>query len=102
MLVEEGELRGLIGPRSLRLWSRHQNSAAVLDFLPKKGQIWMLVPGGGFPGIVRFVAQILMSILPSRWRDVANVLLMLDTLGLDNVSIHQARAEELRAVWPMW
>ena len=41
MLVEEGELRGLIGPRELpRLWSRHLvNSAAVLDFLPKKGQV---------------------------------------------------------------
>ena len=36
MLAEEGELRGLVGPRELpRLWSRHiVNSAAVVPFLP--------------------------------------------------------------------
>ena len=36
MLAEEGQLRGLIGPRELpRLYSRHLvNSAAVVPFLP--------------------------------------------------------------------
>ena len=35
MLEEEGELRGLLGPRDMeRIWSRHiVNSAAVLDFI---------------------------------------------------------------------
>ena len=59
MLVEEGELRGLIGPRELpRLWSRHLvNSAAVLDFLPKKGQVLDVGSGAGFPGIVIAVCR---------------------------------------------
>ena len=38
MLEEEGELRGLLGPRDMeRIWSRHiVNSAAVLDFMPRR------------------------------------------------------------------
>mgnify|MGYP000467539721 CR=1 FL=1 len=38
MLEEEGEIRGLLGPRDMeRIWSRHiVNSAAVLDFMPRK------------------------------------------------------------------
>ena len=41
MLAEEGELRGLVGPRELpRLWSRHiVNSAAVVPFLPARGSV---------------------------------------------------------------
>ena len=36
MLEEEGEIRGLLGPRDMeRIWSRHiVNSAAVLEFMP--------------------------------------------------------------------
>ena len=38
MLEEEGEIRGLLSPRDMeRIWSRHiVNSAAVLDFMPRK------------------------------------------------------------------
>ena len=41
MLAEEGELRGLVGPRELpRLWTRHiVNSAAVVPFLPARGSV---------------------------------------------------------------
>ena len=100
MLVEEGELRGLIGPRELpRLWSRHLvNSAAVLDFLPKKGQILDVGSGAGFPGIVIAICRPDLDVhlaepMARRCEWLADVV---DTLGLDNVSIHQARAEELR------
>ena len=39
LLREQGELRGLIGPREVsRLWERHLlNSAAVVPFLPTSG-----------------------------------------------------------------
>lgn len=100
MLVEEGELRGLIGPRELpRLWSRHLvNSAAVLDFLPKKGQILDVGSGAGFPGIVIAICRPDLDVhlaepMARRCEWLGDVV---DTLGLDNVSIHQARAEELR------
>ena len=54
MLAEEGELRGLVGPRELpRLWSRHiVNSAAVVPFLPARGSVADVGSGAGFPGVV--------------------------------------------------
>ena len=69
MLVEEGELRGLIGPRELpRLWSRHLvNSAAVLDFLPKKGEVLDVGSGAGFPGIVIAVSGLPMLLMHLVW-----------------------------------
>ena len=59
MLRDEGELRGLIGPRELpRLWTRHiVNSAQVAEFLPPKdlagdfpGSVGACGAAGGFPG----------------------------------------------------
>ena len=56
MLEEEGELRGLLGPRDMeRIWSRHiVNSAAVLDFMPRKEgrEVLDVGSGSGLPGIV--------------------------------------------------
>ncbi|MCD4550093.1 MULTISPECIES: 16S rRNA (guanine(527)-N(7))-methyltransferase RsmG [unclassified Schaalia] len=100
MLQDEGEVRGLIGPREVpRLWSRHiVNSAAILDFLPKKGQVLDIGSGAGFPGIVAAIARPhldfhLAEPMQRRCEWLEDVI---DTLGLDNVTIHQARAEELR------
>jgi 16S rRNA (guanine527-N7)-methyltransferase len=54
LLVREGVLRGLVGPREVpRLWGRHiLNSAAVVPFLPASGRIIDLGSGAGLPGIV--------------------------------------------------
>ena len=56
MLEEEGELRGLLGPRDMeRIWSRHiVNSAAVLDFMPRREgrEVLDVGSGSGLPGIV--------------------------------------------------
>ena len=56
MLEVEGEIRGLLGPRDMeRIWSRHiVNSAAVLDFMPRKDgrQVLDVGSGSGLPGIV--------------------------------------------------
>ena len=100
MLAEEGELRGLIGPRELpRLWSRHiVNSAAVLDFLPRKGQVLDVGSGAGFPGVIIAIARPDLDVhlaepMQRRCEWLADVVAALD---LDNVTIHQARAEELR------
>lgn len=59
MLVEQGELRGLIGPRELpRMWSRHiVNSAAVLKFIPEGVQVLDIGSGAGFPGLVIAIAR---------------------------------------------
>ena len=56
MLEDEGELRGLLGPRDMeRIWSRHiVNSAAVLDFMPRREgrEVLDVGSGSGLPGIV--------------------------------------------------
>lgn len=100
MLLDEGEMRGLIGPREAgRLWSRHiVNSAAVLDFLPKRGQVLDVGSGAGFPGLVVAICQPSLDVhlaepMERRCEWLADAI---DELGLDNVTIHQARAEDLR------
>lgn len=99
LLTDEGELRGLIGPRELpRLWSRHiVNSAAVLDFIPKRSQMLDIGSGAGFPGIVVAIARPdvdvhLVEPMARRcdWLDHVR-----RELELENVTIHEARAEEL-------
>ena len=100
MLEEEGELRGLLGPRDMeRIWSRHLvNSAAVLDFLPRRGQVLDIGSGAGLPGIVIAVCRPDLDVhlaepMTRRCEWLADGV---DALGLDNTTIHQARAEELR------
>lgn len=99
MLVEEGELRGLIGPRELpRLWSRHiVNSAAVLGFIPEGVQVLDVGSGAGFPGLVVAIARPdldvhLVEPMVRRCEWLADVA---GEIGLENVTIHNARAEEL-------
>ncbi len=100
MLREEGEIRGVIGPHEVpRLWSRHLvNSAAVLDFLPRRGEILDIGSGAGFPGIVIAACRPALSVtlaepMERRCEWLADVV---DALGLDNVQIVRARAAELR------
>lgn len=100
MLEEEGELRGLVGPREMpRLWSRHAvNAAAVLDFMPRSGQILDIGSGAGLPGIIIAICRPELDVhlaepMQRRCEWLDDVV---DNLGLDNVTIHQARAEELR------
>lgn len=100
MLEEEGELRGLIGPRELpRLWSRHLvNSAALLDFIPSRAQVLDVGSGAGFPGLVIAIARPdvdvhLVEPMTRRCEWLADVA---EEIGLDNVTIHEAQAQELR------
>ncbi|SDN35501.1 16S rRNA m(7)G-527 methyltransferase [Actinomyces ruminicola] len=101
MLAEQGELRGLVGPRELpRLWSRHiVNSAAVVPFLPASGRVADIGSGAGFPGIVVALLRpdldvVLVESMERRTQWLEDVVAELD---LDNVAIERARAEELRA-----
>lgn len=102
MIADEGELRGLIGPRELpRLYSRHLvNCTAVESFLPRNCSVADLGSGTGLPGIVLALMRPdldihLIETLTRRceWLDDC-----VTELGLDNVVIHQARAEELGGI----
>lgn len=98
MLADQGETRGLIGPRELeRLWERHiLNSAAVVPFLGP-GRIVDVGSGAGLPGIV------IAAMLPDREvvlvepmeRRVAWLEEVASEIGLDNVTVRRARAEEV-------
>lgn len=98
MLHDQGELRGLIGPREVsRIWERHiLNSAAVVQYLPASGTIADIGSGAGLPGIV------IAAMLPD-----AKVLLVepmerrctwlnevVEELDLTNVEVKRGRAEE--------
>lgn len=100
MLVAEGELRGLVGPRELpRLWSRHiVNSAAVVPFLPRRGSVADVGSGAGFPGIVVALMRpdLEVTLIETMERRVEWLELVVAELDLDNVAIRRARAEEIK------
>ncbi|MFF3063549.1 16S rRNA (guanine(527)-N(7))-methyltransferase RsmG [Oerskovia sp. NPDC057915] len=98
MLHDQGELRGLIGPREVsRIWERHiLNSAAVVQFLPEKGTIADIGSGAGLPGIViaamRPESQVLL--IEPMERRCAWLSEVVDELELTNVEVKRGRAEE--------
>lgn len=100
MLVEEGELRGLLGPRELpRLWSRHiVNSAAVVPFLPARGTVADIGSGAGFPGIVVALLRpdLDITLIETMERRTLWLQDVVTELDLDNVTIRRARAEEVK------
>ncbi len=99
LLDEHGEERGLIGPRELpRLWSRHiLNSAAVSPLLPDEGTVADVGSGAGLPGIVLALLhpELDFHLIEPMERRVAWLTEVVEELDLDNVTLHQVRAEEL-------
>lgn len=96
-LVEQGETLGLIGPRELpQLWSRHLlNSVLVAPLLP--GRVADVGSGGGFPGIVLAIARpdVEFTLIEPMERRVQWLQSQADALGLENVRVLRARAEEV-------
>ncbi|AOZ73582.1 16S rRNA (guanine(527)-N(7))-methyltransferase RsmG [Boudabousia tangfeifanii] len=99
LLIDQGELRGLIGPRELpRLWGRHLlNSTAIVPFLPKRGRVADVGSGAGFPGIVAAIMRpdLEFTLIEPMERRVEWLDLVVSEVGLDNVEVRRARAEEL-------
>lgn len=99
MLAAEGELRGLIGPRELpRLWRRHVvNSAAVAPYLPGSGSVIDVGSGAGLPGVVLALMRpdLQVHLVEPMQRRVAWLTEVSERLGLGNVVVHGARAEDL-------
>ncbi|MBN9140357.1 MAG: 16S rRNA (guanine(527)-N(7))-methyltransferase RsmG [Micrococcales bacterium] len=103
-LAREGELRGLIGPLELpRLWSRHVLNSALLAPLLQPGRVGDVGSGAGLPGLVLAIARPdahLVLIEPME-RRVDWLLEESLALGLDNVSVVRARAEDVRLDVPL-
>ena len=104
-LEQEGEPRGLIGPRDVDIiWERHiLNSAAIVPFIREvtDGKQFKTVAdvgsGGGFPGIV--AAACLpdheFTLIEPMERRVEWLGECVEEMGLENVTIMRARSEEV-------
>ena len=99
LLAAHGEERGLIGPRELaRLWPRHVlNSAAAAPFLPTNGTVADVGSGAGLPGIVLALMRpdLEFALIEPMERRITWLTEVVSELDLDNVELHQVRAEEM-------
>ncbi len=104
-LAEEGEPRGLIGPRDIGIiWERHiLNSAAIVPFVKEataKKQFKTVADigsGGGFPGIVAAAClpDHQFVLVEPMERRVEWLKECVEEMELDNVSVIRARANEI-------
>jgi 16S rRNA (guanine527-N7)-methyltransferase len=97
-LREEGEVRGLIGPREVvRLWERHLlNSAAVAPYLRGARSVADIGSGAGLPGIVLAIQRpdVEFHLIEPMERRTVWLQEIVETLGLGNVQVKRGRAEE--------
>ena len=97
-LAEHGEERGLIGPlEPPRLWTRHILNSAVIAPL-FSGRVGDVGTGAGLPGLVLAIARpdVEWILIEPMERRVAWLAEQKDALGLDNVEVLRARAEDWR------
>jgi 16S rRNA (guanine527-N7)-methyltransferase len=98
-LADRGEELGLIGPLELpRLWSRHILNCALVAPLLRPGRVGDVGSGAGLPGLVLAIARPdceLVLIEPME-RRVDWLIAESSALGLDNVTVVRARAEETK------
>ncbi|WP_349425709.1 16S rRNA (guanine(527)-N(7))-methyltransferase RsmG [Microbacterium sp. LWS13-1.2] len=95
-LGAHGEERGLIGPlEPPRLWSRHILNSAVIAPL-FSGRVGDVGSGAGLPGLVLAIARpdVEWILIEPMERRVAWLSEQVETLGLDNVEVVRARAED--------
>ncbi|MBG6055136.1 16S rRNA (guanine527-N7)-methyltransferase [Salinibacterium sp. CAN_S4] len=103
-LARRGEELGLIGPLELpRLWTRHIINCGLVAPLLRAGRVGDVGSGAGLPGLVLAIARPdchLVLIEPME-RRVAWLESEARDLGLDNVTVIRARAEEARLDAPL-
>ncbi|GAB1643877.1 16S rRNA (guanine(527)-N(7))-methyltransferase RsmG [Krasilnikovia sp. MM14-A1259] len=100
LLVTDGVVRGLIGPREApRIWERHLINCAVLaDLIPIGAYVVDVGSGAGLPGIVLAVARpdLTITLVEPLARRTAFLSEAVTTLGLDaTVTVVRGRAEEV-------
>jgi 16S rRNA (guanine527-N7)-methyltransferase len=97
-LAEHGEERGLIGPLELpRLWTRHILNSAIAAPL-FTGSVADIGSGAGLPGIVLAIArpEAHFTLIEPMERRVTWLNEQVSGLGLSNVEVVRARAEDVR------
>lgn len=103
-LASQGEERGLIGPLELpRLWSRHILNSAIVSPLLRPGRVGDIGSGAGLPGLVLAIARpdVTFVLIEPMERRVAWLNEQVAELGLTNVDVIRARAEDVRLAEPL-
>jgi 16S rRNA (guanine527-N7)-methyltransferase len=103
-LVAEGERRGLIGPLELpRIWTRHILNSAVVAELLHPGVVGDVGSGAGLPGLVLAIARpdVSFVLIEPMERRVAWLTEQVASLGLRNVDVLRARAEDAKFDRPL-
>jgi len=103
LLVGTGVERGLIGPAEAeRIWDRHLlNCGVVAELVPatpsEPAEVADLGSGAGLPGLVLAILlpQVRVTLVEPMARRAAFLLEAMAELGLGNVQVRRARAEEL-------
>ncbi len=97
-LATSGIERGLIGPREVpRLWSRHVlNCAVVTELIADGARVADVGSGAGLPGLTWALARpdLQVTLIEPLERRVTWLEEVVMDLGLDNVEIMRARAEQ--------
>ncbi|MTB89446.1 16S rRNA (guanine(527)-N(7))-methyltransferase RsmG [Aeromicrobium senzhongii] len=99
ILATTGVERGLIGPREVdRLWDRHLlNCAAPVVRVPENATVADVGAGAGLPGLVWAIARpdLHVTLIEPLLRRATFLEEASAELGLDNVTVLRARAEEV-------
>ena len=99
VLADTGVSHGLIGPREVPiLWERHiLNCAVVHEAFPQGATIADVGSGAGLPGLALAIARpdLRLHLVEPLLRRTAWLESTVRELGLDNVEVVRARAEEL-------
>jgi len=105
LLVRDGDLLGLLGPREMpKLWTRHiLNSAVVAELVPDGAKVADVGSGAGLPGIPMAIVQpnAHFTLIEPMERRSDWLLMVVEQLGLKNVAVLRARAEEVGEVYDL-
>jgi 16S rRNA (guanine527-N7)-methyltransferase len=103
-LAASGEERGLIGPLELpRLWTRHILNCAVVAEVIRPGTVGDVGSGAGLPGLVLAISRpdAHFVLIEPMERRVTWLNEQVDELGLSNVTVLRARAEDVKLREPL-
>ncbi len=98
-LAARGEELGLIGPLELpRIWTRHVINCGLVAPLLRPGLVGDIGSGAGLPGLVLAIARpdVDFVLIEPMERRVAWLDEQKELLGLGNVTVERARAEDVR------
>jgi len=98
-LADTGVTHGLIGPREIpRLWDRHVlNCAVVQDAFPAGAKLVDVGSGAGLPGVALAIVRpdLEVHLVEPMLRRTQWLSGVVEQLGLENVTVHRGRAEDL-------